>query len=176
MEKHEFTAQHARLKWLCALPLLAAALIIQYFIRQYIEDNLRYYVCCAFIMAALLTVYYVVTDKLRLFRFKGSYGQQDGKIILELGKKTYEIGEVTSLMNGTPRIFLSRYAYLWIETPAEKIAVAGEDLHGEQMFSDSGLQPLFQLILDTHKELQPKTVMGTETDGWYVKPEDSTKS
>lgn len=176
MEKHEFTAQHAKLKWLCALPLFAAALVIQYYIRQYIEDDLRYYICCAAIMAALLTAYYVVTDKLRLFRFRGCCRQEDDRIILELGKKTYEIGEVTSLMHGTPRIFLSRYAYLWIETPAEKIAIAGEDLHGEQKFSDSALQPVFQLILDTHKELQPKTVMGTETDGWYVRPDSSAKN
>ena len=171
MEKHEFTAQHARLKWLCAFPLLAVAYTAQYLIWQHMDNQILFYICCAVIMSILLAAYYAVTDKLNLFRIKGYYWHENGKILIALGKKTYEIGELKSLMNGTPRIFLSRYSYLWIETPERKITVAGETLHGEQQFSDSELQPLFQLLLDTHSELQAKTILGEKAEGWYVKPE-----
>ena len=170
MTKYEFEAQHYYLKWFCSFPLIAVALFIEFIIAQHTESDIIFYSSCAIVIGGLMSVYYILFSKLSCFRYKGYYWEENDKIVIELGKKKYIIDEVNSVMGGEPNIFLYYYAYLQIKTPNKKIKIYGQALNGNMEFKNSDLYPLFRLILEKHKDLKPKKVLGATIEGsWYEK-------
>ncbi len=169
MPKKEFRTQHYYLKWICAFPLLFIALLIQFFISQHTDTNIIFYLACAAVMGGLLSAYYLIVSRLHLFEYKGYFWEDGEIVVIEIGKRKYEISDVKSLVGGEPNVFIYQYAYLLIETPKEKVKIFGQTLHGNMEFADSDLYPLFQLILDKNKELKPKKILKAEVDNWYEK-------
>lgn len=169
MPKKEFQAQRYYLKWLCAFPLIAVALLIEFIIAQYTDSDIIFYLSCVIVMSGLLSIYYLAVDKLHLFQCKGYYWEKEDFLVVEIGKHKYEINDVKTLIGEEPSIFFYKYAYMLIETPKEKIKIFGQTLHGDMKFSNSDLYPLFQIILEKNQELKPKKILKTEVEGWYEK-------
>ena len=169
MPKKEFQVQHYFLKWIGALPLLLAALLIEYFISQHTDSDIVFYLACAVTMIVLLSAYYLIVAKLHLFEDKGYFWEDGEVVVIEIGKRRYEISDVRCLIGGEPNIFMYCYAHLLIEMPKKKIKIFGQTLRGDMEFGDSDLYPLFQLILDKNRELKPKKMFKTEVDNWYEK-------
>ncbi len=169
MPGKEFQTQHYYLKWICAFPLLFVAVLIQFFISQHTDSDIVFYLACALAMGGLLSAYYLIVAKLHLFEYKGYFWEDGELVVIELGKRKYEISDVRSLVGGEPNVFIYQCAYLLIETPKEKVKIFGQTLHGNMEFADSDLYPLFQLILDKNKELKPKKILKAEADNWYEK-------
>ena len=172
-EKIEFEAQHYYLKWLGALPAAAAAVLAEFMISRYVEaGGLGFYLICLAVMTAALCIYYTVVDKLGIFRFKGYYTDRGGSVDIELGKKKYEVTDVNALLFGELKVFTGRYARVIIETPQGNVKIFGQPLGKKQKFSDSGLFPLSELILEKHSDLKPKMIMKEQAEGWYEKDGD----
>ncbi len=169
MPKKGFQTQHHYLKWICAFPLLFIALIIQFIISRHTESDILFYLACAAVMGGILSAYYLVVAKLHLFEYKGYFWEDSELVVIELGKRKYEISDVRTLVGGESNVFIYQYAYLLIETPKEKVKIFGQSLHGNMEFEDSDLYPLFQLILYKNKELKPKKILKAEADNWYEK-------
>ncbi len=167
-QRHSFKIQHYYKKWLCAFPLLGVALLIQFFISRFIESDLVFYASCVAVMGGLMTVYYLLTDKLAFFSGEGSYWTEDGVLKLSLNGKTCDIKNVKELMGGTPNIFMYYYAYMYIELPDKKLKIFGERVRLEQDFKDTELYPLFQLVLRREGQLVQKELLKAKIDYWYV--------
>lgn len=120
-------------------------------------------------MGGLLCAYYFVAARLHWFEYKGYFWEDGEFVVIEIGKRKYEINGADSLIGGETNVFIYQYAYLLIETPKEKIKIFGQTLHGDMGFADSDLYPLFQLILDKNKELKPKKILNAKVDNWYEK-------
>lgn len=114
-------------------------------------------------------VHALIVAKLHLFEYKGYFWEDGEFVVVEIGKRKYEISDVDSLVGGESNVFIYQYTYLLIKTPKEKIKIFGQTLHGNMEFADSDLYPLFQLILDKNKELKPKKILKAEVDNWYEK-------
>lgn len=167
-----FRAQRYWLKWLCALPLLIPAGILEALLSMHMQSSVLFAVSCALIMGTLIGVYYALADRCRLFWYEGTYTADADGVTVRLRNREYPVRDIREMFGDELNIFFNRYAYLVIETPEKKIKIYGERLHGEQGFADSALFPLMETLLAQHDELTPKIMLNTALEHWYVKKEE----
>ena len=166
--KQEFSVQRYRLRWICAAPFLIAAIIPFLFM----DDNALFNdfmveICASIAVGFIGCIFFLNFDRLKCFSYQGQFWEEYGRIVIRLGRRRYEISDVTELKGEDTMEFLCHYTELLIRTPEKKVRIYGQSLPYRKKFADSDLYPLLQLILERHPELKQKNDRNDESL-WYV--------
>ena len=73
MEKIEFQFQYYYWRWICALPCLVLAILLNGVIIKLIQQEIWVYILCAIMMIIFMKLYYYFTQKYGWFNGKGYY-------------------------------------------------------------------------------------------------------
>ena len=166
MEKLEFHFQYYYMRWICALPCLISALLLNNVIIKYVQREILVWTLCAIMMVVFMKVYYYITQKFGWFMGQVYYWIENEKLYIQMGKKIMEIDSVRELLGNTVDIYSNRCASLMIDTGKRKYKIFSEQLDDNKYFKEASTYQIYQLILRKF-DLEPVEVMNQKTDYWY---------
>ena len=168
MKTIPFELQYYYRRWLFALPVLIANVLLAVLTGNYLQGAL-YYIGTAVIMIGSLYIYYRFIERKGLFLTKGSLTLGGGTVKISAYGREYGITDVTELLGSTLRVYQQRCAMLSADTPAGRIKLFSEPLAAESGFSDSSLFPVWQALLESFPALTPVQKAGQTAVLWYRK-------
>lgn len=172
MNRKEFKFQYYYRRWLFGLPCLVIGIVLSAILQNKFQSSVLYYLMSAMLIVVLLSLYYTVTNGLKIFVGNGSYWLDGDSICVQINDKTYQISDVTELLGSTLSFFNSKCASLsvqWGGGKGETLKIFSVPLTPDREFKDSSVYPLYRLILEQSPDLERVKVMGQETDDWYQK-------
>ena len=168
MKTIDFELQYYYKRWLFALPVLLANIILAALIGHYWQGKLCY-VIIPIIMIGSMCAYYRFTEKSGFFRTKGSLTLDSSSVKISAYGNEYDITDITELLGSMPTFYRRRCAMISADTPAGRIKLFSEPLAMESEFTDSSLFPVWQALLERFSALTPVQKSGQITDFWYKK-------
>ena len=166
MEKIEFQFQYYYWRWICALPCLVLAILLNGVIIKLIQQEIWVYILCAIMMIIFMKLYYYFTQKYGWFNGKGYYWVEDKAVYIQMGKKTIKVDLVRELLGEVVEVYSNCCAMLFVDTGKKKYKLFSVQLENTKQFKASSIYGLDQLILDEF-DLQPVKVLNQKTDYWY---------
>jgi len=165
-----FQYQKYWLRWAMFIPYGILLIVLHGLLSRRFEVDAVYYGVGIVIMLIGIGVVFNLTEKMSFIVHMGTAESVDGKIILTMGRRTWEISKVTELFACDKRIGGSRFSLLLIKTDAGSIKIYSAPLKSGEEFENSDLMDVFLLIRSTFPDMEPvKDVFGKQTDYWYKK-------
>lgn len=166
MEKIEFRFQYYYLRWICSLPCLIIAILLNCVIVKLIQQEIWVYFLCAIMMITFMKLYYYFTQKYGWFNRKGYYWIEDKTVYIQTGKKTMKVDLVRELLGEVVEVYSNCCTMILIDTGKKKYKLFSVQLENSKQFKDSSIYELYQALLDKFN-LQPVKVFNQKTDYWY---------
>lgn len=166
MKKLSFRFQYYYMRWICALPCLIIALLLNNVIIRYIQREIMIYILCGIMMVVFMKIYYYFIRKFGWFMGEGYYWAENEKLYIQVDKKIMEIDSVKELLGDVVDIYSNRCASLMIDTGKKKYKIFSEQLDDRKQFREASIYPIYQFIISKF-DLKPVEVMNQKTDYWY---------
>ncbi|MBE6718652.1 MAG: hypothetical protein E7574_05310 [Ruminococcaceae bacterium] len=160
MEKTEFDYEASFSKTLCALSIV---LIIAIWMNNLINTQITIF-WFYLLFFLFFYLYEKITKKYNLFIRKGTYWIEDGIVFIKKGRKTYNLNNVEALCGLKFRSSLSmRSGMMKVDFGKKTLTLISNSANNIELFSDCGLFPLFETILQYNPELEKDDTL----EFWY---------